>query len=141
MIFGKYFVITANKLTTFFYRLIGCPPFWHRKQMIMLRNIMEGRYSFTSPEWDDITGIFNDNLQKNFLTFLNPNVFGCILDAPKDLISKLLVVDPKRRFTVDEALKHEFFQVLVSYMPCMLFVELCNPAVLFKCFSPPTSTD
>lgn len=36
--------------------LIGCPPFWHRKQMVMLRNIMEGRYSFTSPEWDDITG-------------------------------------------------------------------------------------
>ncbi|EFX65772.1 phosphorylase b kinase gamma catalytic chain, skeletal muscle/heart isoform-like isoform X2 [Daphnia pulex] len=68
--------------------LIGCPPFWHRKQMVMLRNIMEGRYSFTSPEWDDIT------------------------DAPKDLISKLLVVDPKRRLTVDEALKHEFFQVL-----------------------------
>ncbi|XP_057365727.1 phosphorylase b kinase gamma catalytic chain, skeletal muscle/heart isoform-like isoform X2 [Daphnia carinata] len=68
--------------------LIGCPPFWHRKQMIMLRNIMEGRYSFTSPEWDDIT------------------------DAPKDLISKLLILDPKRRLTVDEALKHEFFQVL-----------------------------
>lgn len=68
--------------------LIGCPPFWHRKQMIMLRNIMEGRYSFTSPEWDDIT------------------------DAPKDLISKLLVVDPKKRFSVDEALQHEFFQVL-----------------------------
>jgi hypothetical protein len=39
-----------------YYRLIGCPPFWHRKQMVMLRNIMEGRYSFTSPEWDDITG-------------------------------------------------------------------------------------
>ena len=35
-------------------------------------------------------------------------------DAPKDLISKLLVVDPKRRLTVDEALKHEFFQVMVS---------------------------
>ena len=24
--------------------------------MVMLRNIMEGRYSFTSPEWDDISG-------------------------------------------------------------------------------------
>lgn len=24
--------------------------------MVMLRNIMEGRFSFTSPEWDDITG-------------------------------------------------------------------------------------
>jgi len=36
--------------------LVGCPPFWHRKQMVMLRNIMEGNYSFTSPEWADITG-------------------------------------------------------------------------------------
>lgn len=27
--------------------------------MVMLRNIMEGRYSFTSPEWDDITGMYN----------------------------------------------------------------------------------
>lgn len=31
--------------------LVGCPPFWHRKQMVMLRNIMEGKYSFTSPEY------------------------------------------------------------------------------------------
>lgn len=38
------------------FRLIGCPPFWHRKQMIMLRNIMEGKYSFNSPEWQDISG-------------------------------------------------------------------------------------
>lgn len=36
--------------------LVGCPPFWHRKQMVMLRNIMEGKYSFTSPEWADISG-------------------------------------------------------------------------------------
>lgn len=36
--------------------LVGCPPFWHRKQMIMLRNIMEGKYSFMSPEWSDISG-------------------------------------------------------------------------------------
>ena len=35
-------------------------------------------------------------------------------DAPKDLIAKLLVVDPLKRLTVDEALKHEFFQVIVS---------------------------
>ena len=44
------------------YRLVGCPPFWHRKQMYMLRAIMEGKYSFHSPEWDDIS------------------------DAPKDLV-------------------------------------------------------
>ncbi|CAB3364421.1 Hypothetical predicted protein [Cloeon dipterum] len=68
--------------------LVGCPPFWHRKQMVMLRNIMEGKYSLTTPEWEDIT------------------------DAPKDLIRKLLVVDPKKRLTVSEALEHPFFQVM-----------------------------
>ncbi|KAL1502702.1 hypothetical protein ABEB36_007809 [Hypothenemus hampei] len=66
--------------------LVGCPPFWHRKQMIMLRNIMEGKYSFSSPEWADVS------------------------ESPKDLIRKLLVVDPKERISINQALKHEFFQ-------------------------------
>ncbi|XP_034936791.1 phosphorylase b kinase gamma catalytic chain, skeletal muscle/heart isoform isoform X2 [Chelonus insularis] len=68
--------------------LVGCPPFWHRKQMVMLRNIMEGKYSFTSPEWADIT------------------------DAPKDLITKLLVVDPTKRVSIREALDHPFFHTV-----------------------------
>ncbi|XP_071448539.1 phosphorylase b kinase gamma catalytic chain, skeletal muscle/heart isoform isoform X3 [Hetaerina americana] len=68
--------------------LVGCPPFWHRKQMVMLRNIMEGKYSFTSPEWDDIT------------------------EAPKDLIQKLLVVEPRKRITIEDALAHPFFQIM-----------------------------
>ncbi|XP_034237588.1 phosphorylase b kinase gamma catalytic chain, skeletal muscle/heart isoform isoform X2 [Thrips palmi] len=69
--------------------LVGCPPFWHRKQMVMLRNIMEGKYSFTSPEWADIS------------------------EPPKDLIRKLLVVDPKKRISIDEALEHPFFHVML----------------------------
>ncbi|KAG5317342.1 PHKG1 kinase, partial [Pseudoatta argentina] len=69
--------------------LVGCPPFWHRKQMVMLRNIMEGKYSFTSPEWADIT------------------------EAPKDLIRKLLVVDPKRRISIKDALEHSFFHTVL----------------------------
>jgi phosphorylase kinase gamma subunit len=67
--------------------LVGFPPFWHRKQLIMLRNIMEGKFEFCSPEWDDIT------------------------DQPKYLIRKLLVVDPRKRLTAEEALNDEFFQV------------------------------
>lgn len=68
--------------------MVGCPPFWHRKQMVMLRNIMEGKYSFSSPEWADIS------------------------DAPKDLIRKLLVVDPKQRISIKDALSHPFFQAV-----------------------------
>ncbi|XP_075219214.1 phosphorylase kinase gamma isoform X2 [Lycorma delicatula] len=69
--------------------LVGCPPFWHRKQMVMLRNIMEGKYSFTSPEWADIS------------------------EEPKDLIQKLLVVDPSQRLTVNDALEHPFFHLML----------------------------
>lgn len=45
--------------------LVGCPPFWHRKQMVMLRNIMEGKYSFTSPEWADISGKCKSKLNRS----------------------------------------------------------------------------
>uniref|UniRef100_A0A6M2DL72 phosphorylase kinase n=1 Tax=Xenopsylla cheopis TaxID=163159 RepID=A0A6M2DL72_XENCH len=66
--------------------LVGCPPFWHRKQIVMFRNIMEGKYSFASPEWADIS------------------------DAPKDLLRKLLVVDASKRISIEDALNHPFFQ-------------------------------
>uniref|UniRef100_A0A671W6W3 phosphorylase kinase n=1 Tax=Sparus aurata TaxID=8175 RepID=A0A671W6W3_SPAAU len=67
--------------------LAGSPPFWHRKQMLMLRMIMEGRYQFSSPEWDDRS------------------------DTVKDLISRLLVVDPAVRLTAEQALAHPFFRL------------------------------
>ncbi|CAL4122233.1 unnamed protein product, partial [Meganyctiphanes norvegica] len=74
--------------------MVGCPPFWHRKQLTMIRNIMEGKYSFTSPEW------------------------AAVSDSPKDLISKLLVVDPHQRYTVNQALEHNFFhQMARTPMP------------------------
>jgi len=76
--------------------LVGCPPFWHRKELMMLRNIRDGRYSFCSPEWDDVT------------------------DTPKDLISKLLVVDPKKRLTAREALQHDFFQIMPAHQQILL---------------------
>lgn len=66
--------------------LAGSPPFWHRKQMIMLRMIMEGKYTFSSPEWEDIS------------------------ETARDLIAKLLVVEPSERLTASEALNHLFFK-------------------------------
>ena len=68
--------------------LVGCPPFWHRKQIVMLRNIMEARYTFNSSEWNDTT------------------------DLPKDLIRKFLVIDPALRITITNALNHDFFQLV-----------------------------
>ncbi|KAF8566488.1 hypothetical protein P879_07055 [Paragonimus westermani] len=65
--------------------LVGCPPFWNRKEHLMLRQIMEGRYSFPSPEWDDIS------------------------ETAKDLIRKLLVVKADDRIKAPDALQHDFF--------------------------------
>jgi len=70
--------------------LVGCPPFWHRKQMVMIRSIMEGKFSLNSPEWDDIT------------------------DEPKELISRLLVVDPAKRITLNEVIDHPFLRVNIQ---------------------------
>ncbi|XP_045705212.1 phosphorylase b kinase gamma catalytic chain, liver/testis isoform isoform X2 [Phyllostomus hastatus] len=66
--------------------LAGSPPFWHRRQILMLRMIMEGQYRFSSPEWDDRS------------------------DTVKDLISRLLQVDPEERLTAEQALQHPFFE-------------------------------
>ncbi|KAM4820793.1 phosphorylase b kinase gamma catalytic chain, skeletal muscle/heart isoform 1-T1 [Thomomys bottae] len=40
--------------------LAGSPPFWHRKQMLMLRLIVSGSYQFGSPEWDDHSDTVKD---------------------------------------------------------------------------------
>ncbi|MBN3322592.1 PHKG1 kinase, partial [Atractosteus spatula] len=87
--------------------LAGSPPFWHRKQMLMLRMILSGNYEFTSPEWDDRS------------------------DTVKDLISRLLVVDPEKRYTATEALAHPFFQQYIVqevryFSPYRKFKVICT---------------
>jgi len=52
-------------------------------------------------------------------------------EPPKDLIRKLLVVDPKKRITVNEALQHPFFHMMVRVITCI--------AVLCSCSSPVSS--
>ena len=52
----------------------------------MIRQIMEGKFSFSSSEWNDVSS------------------------SPKDLISKMLVVDHKQRLTVNQCLSHEFLR-------------------------------
>ncbi|KAG5844765.1 hypothetical protein ANANG_G00166170 [Anguilla anguilla] len=86
--------------------LAGSPPFWHRKQMLMLRMILSGSYQFSSPEWDDRS------------------------DTVKDLISHMLVVDPEKRFTATDALNHPFFQQYVvaevrHFSPYRKFKVIC----------------
>ena len=55
----------------------------------MVRQIMEGRYDFDDDKWKE----------------------DKISQYARDLISKILVLDPKRRVTVTQCLAHEFFVV------------------------------
>lgn len=73
--------------------LVGFAPFWHRRQVTMIKSITEGKYKFGSPEWDDIS------------------------EGPKDLIRKLLVVDAKKRITADQALLHPWLEGLTTQSP------------------------
>ena len=35
--------------------LTGRPPFWHRKQMLLIKQIMRGDYNMDGPDWADVT--------------------------------------------------------------------------------------
>ena len=55
--------------------LIGMPPFYDSDRNKMYKQIKQGLYEFDQPEWESIS------------------------DEAKDLITRLLVVDPKMRIT------------------------------------------
>jgi len=88
--------------------LVGFPPFWHRKQLMMVRQIMEAKYSFNSAEWADIS------------------------KAAKDLISMMLVVEPSLRLNINQSLTHEFFHTSASRRGSKTSESLTVPVKIFN---------
>ncbi|XP_068725680.1 calcium/calmodulin-dependent protein kinase type II subunit delta-like [Montipora capricornis] len=64
--------------------LVGYPPFWSEKVEFLLLSILQGNYSFPSPYWDSVS------------------------ESAKDLIRKMLTVNPDERISASEALRHEW---------------------------------
>ncbi|KAG1690851.1 hypothetical protein DVH05_027453 [Phytophthora capsici] len=62
--------------------LCGFPPFYDENNAALFQSIKSGVYDYPSPYWD------------------------CVSDSAKDLISRLLVVDPKKRFNAQQVLDH-----------------------------------
>ncbi|XP_048513360.1 calcium/calmodulin-dependent protein kinase type II alpha chain isoform X19 [Athalia rosae] len=62
--------------------LVGYPPFWDEDQHRLYAQIKAGAYDYPSPEWDTVTP-----------------------DA-KNLINQMLTVNPSKRITASDALKH-----------------------------------
>lgn len=62
--------------------LCGFPPFYAENDALLFQQIKAGKYEFLRPYWDPVS------------------------DLAKDFVSKLLVVDPKRRMTAEQALEH-----------------------------------
>ncbi|XP_076042811.1 serine/threonine-protein kinase Chk2-like [Oratosquilla oratoria] len=64
----------------------GYPPFSDTEKGSAARQILEAKFSF------------------------HPKIFANVSDEAKDLITKLLVVDPKERYTIDQVLNHRWMQ-------------------------------
>ncbi|KAI8325853.1 Pkinase-domain-containing protein [Martensiomyces pterosporus] len=75
------------------YALIcGFPPFYDEDAKVLTRKVAMGQYEFLSPWWDDV----------------NPQV--------KHLISHLLELDPRRRYTIDDFMRHPWIREGISEM-------------------------
>ncbi|XP_076673407.1 calcium/calmodulin-dependent protein kinase II isoform X37 [Andrena cerasifolii] len=62
--------------------LVGYPPFWDEDQHRLYAQIKTGSYDYPGPEWDTVT------------------------PEAKNLINQMLTVNPSKRITASEALKH-----------------------------------
>lgn len=72
----------------FYILFVGYAPFYHEEQFILFRKIKKGAFKFHDEYWKNIS------------------------DDAKDLITKLIVVDPYKRLNPTEALQHPYLETI-----------------------------
>jgi len=70
--------------------LSGTPPFGGRNEKQIMANVQTGKFNFNNPAWNNVS------------------------ENAKDFISKLLVMDPAKRMSAKEALKHVWLKALIA---------------------------
>lgn len=66
--------------------LCGFPPFYDESIQVLTEKVARGQYTFLSPWWDDIS------------------------KSAQDLVSHLLTVDPDKRYTIEQFLRHPWIR-------------------------------
>uniref|UniRef100_A0A8C2L4D4 calcium/calmodulin-dependent protein kinase n=1 Tax=Cyprinus carpio TaxID=7962 RepID=A0A8C2L4D4_CYPCA len=123
--------------------LVGYPPFWDEDQHKLYQQIKAGAYDFPSPEWDTVTA------------------------EAKNLINQMLTINPAKRITAEQALKHPWVcqrstvasmmhrqetveclrkfnarrNVCAVYCSTWFIDPVCKPVFLYLFFRLPTSYD
>lgn len=82
--------------------LCGFPPFYDDNHDVLTHKIITADYVFLEPWWDEVS------------------------ENAKDLISKMLVVDPEVRITLDEIYEHPWLADVVSLESSSYFPESTN---------------
>ena len=80
-------------------RLCGYPPFYADNAPALFKKIMDVKYDFDDPSWEDVS------------------------DDAKELIRNLLVKDPKERYTARQCLEDTWVQGNCLYMGCSVLSE------------------
>lgn len=103
--------------------LSGCSPFSADEEELLLKQVAEAKYEFFENEWKNVS------------------------NEAKDIISRLLVVDPKKRMSMAELLEHPWISKAVAN--CRMQIEkqqealqnaaAASSAEVTKVSEPPTS--